>query len=113
MFFQKFLVLLFRLENGLPDRRPFFEVDLRPGAHPEILGVDFHLLPSVVTNGVGALGPPGLGRRWAQHSHGIDIAAASIIGTLADSIFPGRGPSCAVLLRNGKSVIPVRARVQQ
>src|SRR5664279_3919392 len=89
MFFQKFLVLLFRLENGLPDRRPFFEVDLLPGAHPEILGVDFHLLPSVVTNGVSALGPPGLGRRWAQHSHSIDIAATSIIGTLADSIFPG------------------------
>ena len=48
VFFQKFLVLLLRLANGLYRRWPLAEGDFLSGPHSEILGINFHLLPSAV-----------------------------------------------------------------
>ena len=47
--FQKLLILLLRLANGLYLRRPLVECDFLSGPHSEILGINFHLLPSAVT----------------------------------------------------------------
>src|SRR5664279_1527671 len=49
VFFQKFLILLLRLANGLYRRRPLAECDLLSGPHSEILGINFHLLLFAVT----------------------------------------------------------------
>ncbi len=42
--FQKFLILLLRLEERLHLRRPLAEFDLFSAPYAEILGIDFHLL---------------------------------------------------------------------
>src|ERR1039458_5984031 len=104
MFFQKFLVLLFRLVNGPHDRRPFFEVDLLSGSHPKILKLDFHLLPSVVTNCVSALGTLELGR-WTSIRMVLTLRPLASSGLAHTVSSLRRGRSCAVLLKISLSIM--------